>query len=300
MRFAGEFCALGTAVCWAVGSNLFAGAGRRIGSGPLNQLRIAAGAVFLATALLVTRGTPWPTWATGTQVALLGASGLIGFVFGDGFYFRSLVILGPGRATLIASLAPLFTLALGWPILHEVPKPLTLVGVALTIGGIAWVLRAREREHAAHVGAEGSVAVGVTAGALGALGQAGGYVISKVALRTGIDPLSATVVRIMIATAGVWLLGAARGNVGRVLGALRDGRATAFLVGGAFMGPFLGVTLSLTALLFIQAGVASSITAIYPVLALLISSRFHGERITARALAGTLVAVCGVVVLFLR
>jgi drug/metabolite transporter (DMT)-like permease len=72
------------------------------------------------------------------------------------------------------------------------------------------------------------------------------------------------------------------------------------MVGGAFMGPFLGVTLSLTALTFIQAGVAASITAIYPVFALLISARFHGERITARAIVGTLVAVAGVVVLYLR
>ena len=44
---------------------------------------------------------------------------------------------------------------------------------------------------------------------------------------------------------------------------------------------------------------AASITAIYPVLTLLLSSRFHGERLTLRTLAGALV-VAGVVVLFLR
>jgi drug/metabolite transporter (DMT)-like permease len=46
--------------------------------------------------------------------------------------------------------------------------------------------------------------------------------------------------------------------------------------------------------------VASSITAIYPVFALLIAARFHGERVTTRALLGALVAVAGVIVLFLR
>jgi drug/metabolite transporter (DMT)-like permease len=65
-------------------------------------------------------------------------------------------------------------------------------------------------------------------------------------------------------------------------------------------GPFLGVTLSLAALQYIPAGVAASITAFYPVLTLLISSRFHGERITLRFMGGALVAVAGVVVLFLR
>lgn len=298
MRYAGEFSALGTAVCWAVGSNLFAAAGRRMGSGTLNQLRIAVGAVFLCLTLWVTHGTPWPTWASGPQIGFLAASGLIGFVFGDNFYFRSLVILGPGRATLLASLAPLFTVVIGWPVLGERPGAVALLGMAIIIGGIAWVLR--ERERAFHVSVEGSAAVGVVAGVLGALGQATGYVLSKLALQTGIEPLPATVIRITAAMAGVWLLGAARGNVRRVLGVLRDRGAAGFMVGGAFMGPFLGVTLSLTALTFIQAGVASSITAVYPVFALLISARFHGERITPRAIAGTLVAVAGVVVLFLR
>ncbi|HEY2954876.1 MAG TPA: EamA family transporter [Candidatus Eisenbacteria bacterium] len=72
------------------------------------------------------------------------------------------------------------------------------------------------------------------------------------------------------------------------------------MVGGAFCGPFLGVTLSLNALEYIQAGVAASITAIYPLLTILISSRFHGERLTARSLGGFVAAVAGVVVLFLR
>ena len=72
------------------------------------------------------------------------------------------------------------------------------------------------------------------------------------------------------------------------------------MVGGAFFGPFLGVTLSLYALQHIEAGVAASITACYPLPTILISARFHGERITARSLVGALATVVGVVVLFLR
>jgi drug/metabolite transporter (DMT)-like permease len=298
MRFAGEFAALGTAVCWAAGSNFFAAAGRRMGSVVLNRLRITAAMLLLGLALLAARGSPWPTWATGTQVALLAASGLVGFVFGDNFYFRSLVILGPGRAALLASLAPLFTVALGWPVLGEVPGPLALVGMALTLGGVFWVLYQSEAREHVHV--EGSAAVGALAGVLGAIGQAGGYVISKLALRTGLDPLSATVIRIAAACVAVWALAAMAGETARSLDALRDRRAALFMLGGAFCGPFLGVTLSLTALVFIQAGVASSITAVYPILTILLAARFHGERITMRLLAGALVAVAGVIVLFAR
>jgi drug/metabolite transporter (DMT)-like permease len=72
------------------------------------------------------------------------------------------------------------------------------------------------------------------------------------------------------------------------------------MVGGAFFGPFLGVTLSLASLRLIEAGVAAAITSIYPVLTLLISARFHKEPMTGRTLLGALAAVAGVVVLFLR
>ncbi len=298
MRFAGEFAALGTAVCWAAGSNFFAAAGQRMGSVVLNRLRISVAALLLCTALLVLRGSPWPVWATPWQVGLLALSGLVGFVFGDTYYFRSLVIIGPGRAALVTSTAPIFTALLAWPLLGEHPGPLILLGMALTLGGIGWVIWEREQPAKAHV--EGSALVGVVAGVLAAVGQAGGYVLSKMALRSDLDPLSATVVRIVAAAVGIWLLAALQRDVRRTLGALRDGRASGFMVGGAFFGPFMGVTLSLTALKYIEAGVAASITAIYPVLTLLLSARFHGERLSLRTLAGALVAVAGVVVLFLR
>ena len=298
MRYAGELAAVGTACCWAAGSNLFAAAGRRMGSVILNRLRVTVAAGFLGLAMWVLQGTPWPSWATPLELALLSASGIIGFVFGDTYYFRSLVILGPGKATLIAALAPVFTAILGVPVLGEKLGLMALLGMALTLGGVYWVLG--ERERIAHTHVEGSAFIGVVAGVLGAFGQAAGYVISKLALRDGLDPLSATIVRIAAAVVCVWLTAALGGSVRRSIDSLGDRKAAAFMVGGAFAGPFLGVTLSLTALKYTQAGIAASITGIYPILTLFLSSRFHGERITARILVGAVVAVGGVIVLFLR
>ena len=298
MRYAGELAALGTAVSWSIGSNFFAAAGQRMGSVVLNRLRISTACVLLSLALLATRGAPWPVWATGAQVGWLAASGLVGFVFGDTWYFRSLVILGPGRAALLASSGPIFTMGFAALLLHEHPGPLALVGTAMTLAGIAWVLRERERGHVAHV--EGSAAMGVIAGLLAALGQAGGYVLSKTALKTGIDPLSATLIRVSAAALAIWLLATVERAIPAMLGALRDRRAAAFMFGGAVFGPFLGVTLSLTAIRYIDTGVAASITAIYPIFTLLIAARFHREPLTWKVLLGALVAVAGVVVLFLR
>lgn len=298
MRYAGELAAVGTALSWAIGSNFFAGAGRRMGSVVLNRLRITVALVLLSAVLLLTRGAAWPVWATPTQTGLLALSGVIGFVFGDTWFFRSLVILGPSRATLLASLAPLFTTALAWPTLHEHPGPLALIGMALILAGIAWVLRARGGWEDQHP--EGSVARGVMAGVLGAIGQAGGYVLSKSAMRTGLDALSATVIRMGAAVLAIWLLAVFERQVRVTIGALRDRIGATFMLGGAIFGPFLGATLSLAALRFIDSGVAASIIAFYPVVATLIASRAHHEPLSMKLLAGALIAVAGVVVLFLR
>jgi drug/metabolite transporter (DMT)-like permease len=298
LRFAGELASLGTAFCWALGSNLFAVAGRSMRSSTLNLLRITVALGFLMLALWVRRGAPWPAWATPEQLALLSISGVIGFVLGDGFYFRALVILGPGRAALLGSLAPIFTVAIGWPLLGETPGAMATLGIALTSLGVFLVLRDRGSSEEIH--AEGSHAFGVLAGLLAALGQAVGYVISKQALWTGIDALSATVIRIAAAAVVAWAIASVTRDLARAREALSDGRATAFMAGGALFGPFLGVTLSLTALQHIEAGVAASIMASYPVITILISARLHGERLTGRVFAGMLVAVAGVIVLFLR
>lgn len=289
---------MGTAVCWAVSANLFTASGRRIGSGTLNRLRLVVGTILLMTTLWIVKGAPWPRWATSFQIGILALSGLVGFVFGDNYNFRSLVILGPGRAALLSSTAPLFTVALGWPFLHEAPGPFLLLGLALTLGGVAWVIRERGFEEPPHH--EGSTWVGIVAGVLGAIGQAGGFVLSRAAVRSGIDPLSSTVIRISTAAAAIWIWTLARGEGRRTLSALGDRTGALFMLGGTVFGPLLGVTLSLTALLFVQAGVAASITAFAPVLAILISARFHHEPITPGTIVGALVAATGIVVLFLR
>jgi drug/metabolite transporter (DMT)-like permease len=301
MRYSGELAALGTAACFGGASNLFAAAGRRMGSHVLNRLRIPTAWIFLSLALWTIHHAWWPVWATPTALVALAISGMVGFVFGDAWGFRAIVILGPGRASLLAATAPLFTTALAWPILHQRPGPLAFLGMLLTLGGVAVAITSRSRRQAARAKhAEGSERIGIVAGLLGALGQAGGMILSKIGLRTGLDPLSATVVRIAAATITVWALTVAQRQVRPTLGALADGRATAFMAAGAFMGPFLGVTLALTSLYYIEAGVSASITALSPLVAMLLAARFHGERLTWRAIAGAVVAIAGVVILFRR
>jgi drug/metabolite transporter (DMT)-like permease len=292
----GEVAALGTALCWATGSNFFMAAGRRMGSQTLNRLRISVAVLLLGSALWATRGAPWPLWATPVQVGFLALSGLVGFVFGDAFYFRALVILGAGRATLLAALAPVMTAVIARVFLGETLGLRAVGGIALTLGGLAWVLQGQARNEARHV--EGSIGAGIAAGVLAALGQAVGLVLSKQGMQGGLDPLSATVIRVSAAVIGVWMLVPFQGGARRSLRALRDRTATRLMLGGAVFGPFLGVTLSLLAVAHTKTAIAAAIMACYPIPTILLASRFHREPITWRLASGAVVTLGGVVVLF--
>jgi drug/metabolite transporter (DMT)-like permease len=299
LRFAGELSALGAAACWAVGANFFTVAGRTLGSVNLNRLRIAIAFAGLCVTLWVVRGAPWPVWATGYQLAYLAVSGAVGYVFGDSFGFRSLVILGPSRATLLSALAPVFTTALAWPLLGEHPGPLALVGMAIIFSGLAVVVL--DRAHGTREHVEGSAVVGIVSGVLAALGQGVGYVLAKKALVTGIDPLSATTIRAAAAVVLLWGWAIATGAAASTVAAARaQPRALAAAGAGAVTGGFLGVVLSLLALHYVAAGVAATIIAFYPVIAILIALRLGHDRITPRVWVGAALSVLGVVVLFLR
>ena len=113
------------------------------------------------------------------------------------------------------------------------------------------------------------------------------------------DAVAATEVRVIAAVAAYALVvGAVRGWP-RVGVALRDRGGLAFAALGAFFGPFLGVSLSLYAVRHTVAGVAASIMALQPVLIIPLVVVLHRERVGIGGIAGALVAVAGVALLFL-
>ena len=64
MPYAGELAALGTACCWTVTALAFEAAGRRVGSLPVNLLRLALGLLFLTAFGALVHGRPLPVDAS--------------------------------------------------------------------------------------------------------------------------------------------------------------------------------------------------------------------------------------------
>jgi drug/metabolite transporter (DMT)-like permease len=296
MPFLGEVAALGTALLWAGGSLLFTVAARRAGALALNQTRITLAFLILATLLVLTRGFTWAPGMESRHAAALVVSGWIGLSLGDWAYFSAFVYVGPRLTTLLMTISPPLTALLAFPVLGERLGPAAVAGMALTLFGVVWVVRER-------TGApipRGHRVRGVALAALGAAAQAVGLVLSRIGMGDVVDPLPATAFRMGAATAGVWLVALSTGQVGGAARLVRDPRARWATLGATLMGPVLGVWLSLVSVRHTKAGIAATLMSLTPVLILPLVRVFHGERVSGRAVAGALLAVIGVAVIFLR
>ncbi|MGH8014656.1 MAG: DMT family transporter [Candidatus Zixiibacteriota bacterium] len=308
MPYAGEIAALATALLWAVTSIFFTEAGKRIGSFNVNRIRLVMAVVIYAVIMLVTTGNVFPEGLNSTQLFWLGLSGLVGLVFGDSCGFKALVIIGPRMMTLLYSTAPIFASVIAWIFLGESLRPIDILGIAVTIGGIGWVVTDRMNKKSAEKvrnenhSDSGSFGKGILLGLGAGLGQGLGLVLAKQGMTfsgPAVDAMSASFVRMIVATICIWLFSAFSGKLGSVLTAIKDRQAMKLALGGALFGPFLGVWMSLLALVYIKTGVAATLNATTPIIIIPIVMAYYKERVSWRSVLGAVLAVGGVSILFL-
>jgi drug/metabolite transporter (DMT)-like permease len=279
-------------MCWSATGLFFAEAARRIGALRVNLLRLPLALGLLSLALAAT-GTGF-AGIDAIRAAYLAASGVVGLVIGDLALFEAMRRIGPRLSFLIMSLAPISASVAGLVLLGERPGRLAVVGIAVTLGGVVWVVgEPRKGEpRGSHE------AIGVALAVVGAACQGFGLVLAKVGMAGEVPALAATWVRMGTATTVIWLLTTLAGRAHGLGVADATRRAWLPVAGGAFFGPFLGVWLSLVAARLTDVGIAATIMATTPVLVIPILMITEHYRPTARALMGTVVTVAGVALLF--
>lgn len=296
----GELAALGTSLAWSFSSIQFTLAGRRVGSLVVNRIRLILAVLYLSAAHLAVHGRLWPLEAGLARWGWLGLSGIVGLTLGDACLFQAFVLIGPRRAMLIMTLVPVLSTLIAWAAFGELLLPVELAAMLVTIGGIAWVVSERRSAKESGPATQGqSFLVGVLFGVGGAVGQAVGYILSKQGLAGGFPPLSATVIRMVVAAVAIWLITLAQGRVKSTWPALKDRVAVLLMMGGALAGPFIGVWLSMVAVQNAPMGIASTLTGLSPILLIPLEHWVFHEAITPRSVIGTLVALVGAAIIFL-
>lgn len=291
----GEIAAVLTAVCWSFGSLLFTSAGRRIGSVAVNQIRLWFALAFLLIIHFIVFGIPFPVHAGNPAFFWLGLSGFVGYVLGDAMLFESFVLIGPRLAMLLMTLVPIFSSILGYFFLGESLNAVEIIAVLGTVGAIGWVVAEPKPENSTP---HPHYAMGVLMGVGGAMGQALGLLFAKNGLAGGLSPISANLIRVSAAAIVIGLISAFRGKLMGYFRRLKQRPVLVQLLGASFLGPVLGVVLSLAAIAYTRIGIASTLMSLSPLFLIPLSCLFFKERVSPRAIIGTAVAFVTSALLF--
>ncbi len=292
----GELAALLTAFLWTGTALAFEIASRRLGSLTVNLLRLSLAFVYLLIFNYFYRGLALPIDADAHAWLYLLLSGLAGFVFGDFFLFSAFRVMGARTTMLVQTLVPPITAFIGFFVLDEVMSWLHLGGMLLTMSGIALVVLNRGNGNG-RPGLNFPLR-GLLFAMAGALGQATGLVLSKFGMGS-YSPFAATQIRIIAGIAGFLVIVVFKSHWADIRQGLKDGTGMRALVLGSVLGPFLGVSFSLVAIQKTQAGIASTLMGLTPVLILAPSALVFKQKVTLREIAGAVISVIGASLFFL-
>jgi len=194
------------------------------------------------------------------------------------------------------TLVPPITALFSFIILGERLTMFHYLGMTLTFTGIAMAIFSR--------GAKGEklslklAPRGILYAFGGAVGQALGLVLSKFGMKD-YDPFAATQIRIIAGIIGYSMLVSVLMRWNSVIKASRNKDGMLLTSLGAFFGPFLGVSFSLIAVKYTEAGIASTIMALVPVFIIIPAVFLFREKVTLAEMLGAIVSVAGVALFFL-
>ena len=295
MPFLGEIAALATAVLWSGTSIAFSEASIRVGSLYVNVTRLVLAISYLVITILI---AGIDVTISSGQILFLGISGFIGLVVGDTFLFKAFQNIGARLSMLIMSLAPAIAAIMAYFFLGEIISLLGIIGIVITIGGIALVVLERKETPSANYKID---YVGIFFAFMGAVGQAVGLIFAKFALNEGdINSFVANIVRLISALIILYPLAAMTHRFTKPVNVyVNDKKAFLFTVIGSILGPYFGITLSLVSITYAKIGIASTLMATVPIIMLPMVRFYYKEKLSWIAIGGAFIAVAGIAMLFL-
>ena len=125
------------AVSWTATALFAEVASKRMGSLPLNTVRMTMSLTLLVLTLWLTMGMPYPRYADGATWLWLLLSGVVGYVIGDYCLMQGYIYIGSRFGQLFMTLSAPTAAITGRLLLGEQMRPLAIIGMVVTLGGIA-------------------------------------------------------------------------------------------------------------------------------------------------------------------
>jgi drug/metabolite transporter (DMT)-like permease len=298
----GESAAITTSFLWTISSLFFTSAGKRIGVLSVNAYRTVIAIALLAATHLILLGTIIPLANSG-QWFWMGLSGIVGLGIGDSGLFAAYITIGPRRSVLMMALAPIFAAAGAYLMLGETIPALALIGIVITLAGVVMVILESDARIGESKISDGRKAYGVLFGLVGATGQGIGLVLAKKGIYLNsalvLNPISATLMRLSLGAVFIWVLALVARKLPDILRAAKNREGMKNTIAASFVGPYLGITLSMVAVTLTETGIAQTLLSLMPVMIIPVVWIVYGQRTNLRGIVGAIVAVIGVTIIFL-
>ena len=309
MQYIGEIISLVVAFSWTI-TALFAEVGsKRLGSLQMNVIRMLLSLLMLGATLWWFTGSPYPLYADGQAWLWLSLSGFVGYLLGDYCLFNSYIWIGSRFGQLFMTLAPPTAALFGWILLGETLAWNALLGMLVTLTGIGISVlnKGTSNKLSLKLPLKG-VLFGIGAG----VGQGVGLVLSKVGMNyyemsipvgeemvTDLLPFASTFIRAVTGAVGFLCLMGFQKQFHTLATSVRDFKGMNAAVWATITGPFIGVSLSLMAVQYTEAGIASTLMALTPVFIIWPAHFFFGQKVTFKEVMGACISVAGVSLFFI-
>lgn len=310
MSHLGEIISLLVAVSWTFTAWFANKSSRRVGAMITNVLRLVLATFFLAILLWIVIGDPYPIYADKKTWFWLGLSAIVGYLFGDWCLFNSYVHIGPRFGQLFMTLAPPMAAISGWIMLGETMSIKSILAMIVTLCGIAISILSKDNDN--HLKFDLPIK-GILLGIGAGVGQGVGLVLSKIGMdyyanaipseahtsMSNILPFASTMIRAIIGGVGFLILLYFQKGMKSLKVAVKDPIAMKYSVIITIFGPALGVSLSLMAVRYAPAGIASTLMALTPVIIIIPEVVINKKRIKTKELIGLFISITGVALFFL-
>ena len=208
------------------------------------------------------------------------------------------------------TIAPPMAAVAGWLMLGESMSWKSILAMAVTLCGIGISILSRGEKHQLKLDIPiKGILLGIGAGT----GQGVGLVLSKIGMEhyaAGVPadasaamqsmlPFASTLIRAIVGAIGFFILLSLGGGIKSLGKAVKDPQGMKYATLLTIFGPALGVSLSLMAVRYANAGIASTLMALAPVLIIAPDVLVNKHKIKLKEIIGVLVSISGVAMFFL-
>lgn len=297
LQYIGEISALSAAAVWAIATWIYGQFSHHFSALQLNIVKGVIASVMMV--LVMPAAVTFPDSIDNTHLFILAISGVIGIAIGDSAYFASLKRIGANKTLLLESLAPPLSGILALVLLGSVLPMQSWLGVIITTVAVTFVIMQPSGSEDKAINWSG-----IGFGLLASTCQASGVVISHYALVAGdLPPLLGALIRLTVGVLAVTsiIIFVEKRPFAKIRENFKQLNQKAFLtlLLAIFVGTFLALWLQQAALKYANPAIAQTIIATSPLFMLVISA-VKGEKPTVKSVLGTLMAIAGISLFFLK